>query len=266
MNQNEQQNGLHAQIMNLPCKPPYEAGEQLAARVVYREGHRDARHAAAELVASASDPVGELPSVYEQRLRAVLDVVNRYLPPDGIAVDLAMSEIIGLVDPWPGGASPLPQSVGEPVATVIVKGDFTNDDFYWKDAGVLLDLRPGEYDLCFASTLPQEPREAALYAELLEALQAAEIGLANAKSYEALPSLEQASVVKALHRVRATIARTERELRGAQEVKAGEDWQDIPDAVIAGILRFAWKREPTLREITSAAKAAHPSDSRGEKG
>lgn len=72
----------------------------------------------------------------------------------------------------------------------------------------------------YASPLPQEPREAALYAELLEALQAAEIGLANAKSYEALPSLEQASVVKALERVRASIARAERELRGAQEVKA----------------------------------------------
>lgn len=37
----------------------------------------------------------------EQRLRAVLEVVERYLPPDGIPADAAMSEIIGLVDPWP---------------------------------------------------------------------------------------------------------------------------------------------------------------------
>ena len=50
---------------------------------------------AADLLAAAEA------SIYEQRLRAVLDVVNRYLPPDGIAVDLAMSEIIALVDPWP---------------------------------------------------------------------------------------------------------------------------------------------------------------------
>jgi hypothetical protein len=41
--------------------------------------------------------------------------------------------------------------------------------------------------------------------ELLEALRSAEVGLANAKSYEALPPLEQASVVKALDQVRAAI-------------------------------------------------------------
>ena len=46
---------LHAAIMNLPCKAHamYEAGEQLAARVVYSFGHRDARHAAAELAGNA---------------------------------------------------------------------------------------------------------------------------------------------------------------------------------------------------------------------
>ena len=37
-----------------------------------------------------------------------------------------------------------------------------------------------------------------------------------------------------------------------------EDWEDIPDSLIADLLRFAWKREPTLREITAAAKAARP--------
>jgi hypothetical protein len=40
-----------------------------------------------------------------QTLEAILSVVCRYLPPDGISREQAMSEIIGLVDPGP---SPLP--------------------------------------------------------------------------------------------------------------------------------------------------------------
>lgn len=40
-------------------------------------------------------------NIYEQRLRAVLDVAQRYLPPDGIDASTALGEIIGLVDPWP---------------------------------------------------------------------------------------------------------------------------------------------------------------------
>lgn len=42
---------------------------------------------------------------YEQRLRAVLDVVRRYLPPDGITPGEAMGEIVQLVDPWPASPS-----------------------------------------------------------------------------------------------------------------------------------------------------------------
>jgi hypothetical protein len=41
--------------------------------------------------------------------------------------------------------------------------------------------------------------------QLLEALGKAEIGLANAKSYERLPTVEQQSVVNALESVRAAI-------------------------------------------------------------
>ena len=46
---------LHAAIVNLPCKAPsgYPFGSELC-QGVYREGHRDARHAAAELVAAAT--------------------------------------------------------------------------------------------------------------------------------------------------------------------------------------------------------------------
>lgn len=36
-----------------------------------------------------------------QRLEAIVAVVCRYLPPDGISREDAMSEIIGLVDPLP---------------------------------------------------------------------------------------------------------------------------------------------------------------------
>lgn len=36
-----------------------------------------------------------------QRLEAIVEVVGRYLPPDGISQDQAIHEIIGLVDPLP---------------------------------------------------------------------------------------------------------------------------------------------------------------------
>ena len=36
-----------------------------------------------------------------QRLEAIVDVVRSYLPPDGISREEAMSQIIGLVDPFP---------------------------------------------------------------------------------------------------------------------------------------------------------------------
>lgn len=41
--------GLHAAIMNIPCHP-YRDGEEFV--IGYKFGHRDARHAAAELVAA----------------------------------------------------------------------------------------------------------------------------------------------------------------------------------------------------------------------
>jgi hypothetical protein len=47
-------NQLHRDIMNLPCNVPsgYPFGSDLCSGV-YRQGHRDARHAAAELVCAA---------------------------------------------------------------------------------------------------------------------------------------------------------------------------------------------------------------------
>jgi hypothetical protein len=49
---------LHAQIMNLPCKPDTQWPDD--ERWGYREGHRDARHAAAELATHAAAIVEEL--------------------------------------------------------------------------------------------------------------------------------------------------------------------------------------------------------------
>ena len=46
-----------------------------------------------------------------QRLEAILSVVCKYLPPDGISREQAMSEIISLVDPLP--AQPEQEPVGE---------------------------------------------------------------------------------------------------------------------------------------------------------
>lgn len=49
-----------------------------------------------------------------QRLEAIVSVVGKYLPPNGMQIDDAMSEIIGLVDP-------LPPAQQEPVSWVTVK-------------------------------------------------------------------------------------------------------------------------------------------------
>jgi hypothetical protein len=49
--QTEQANALHIAIINLPCDPPYKEGTN---KIAYRVGHRDARHAAAELAIAAS--------------------------------------------------------------------------------------------------------------------------------------------------------------------------------------------------------------------
>jgi hypothetical protein len=43
----------------------------------------------------------DVEGLYETRLRAVLSVVQEYLPPDGISAKEAMSKITRLVDPWP---------------------------------------------------------------------------------------------------------------------------------------------------------------------
>jgi hypothetical protein len=42
---------LHAAIMNLPCEPPGFVGNERSYIGAYEKGHRDARHAAAEVVA-----------------------------------------------------------------------------------------------------------------------------------------------------------------------------------------------------------------------
>jgi hypothetical protein len=44
---------------------------------------------------------------------------------------------------------PCPQAPNKPVAMVIVRKD-AEDEFFWQDAGVLLELPPGEYDLYLA--------------------------------------------------------------------------------------------------------------------
>jgi hypothetical protein len=41
-----------------------------------------------------------------QRLEAIVSVINKYLPPDGIPINDAMSEIISLVDPLPAPQRP----------------------------------------------------------------------------------------------------------------------------------------------------------------
>jgi len=62
-------------------------------------------------------------AIYEQRLRAVLDVVQRYLPTDGISKFAALQEIIGLVDPWPVAASPSAAAQADAKDAAFTDGD-----------------------------------------------------------------------------------------------------------------------------------------------
>lgn len=53
---------LHAQVMNLPCAPSHALSD--GENEAYRAGHRDARHAAAELVSASTTNAGRVTSSY----------------------------------------------------------------------------------------------------------------------------------------------------------------------------------------------------------
>jgi hypothetical protein len=55
---------LHGKIMNLPARMPSECAK-MAASTAYKAGHRDARHAAAELALKADALADELRDVLE---------------------------------------------------------------------------------------------------------------------------------------------------------------------------------------------------------
>lgn len=65
------------------------------------------------------------------RLRRILDVVRKYLPPDGITKDAALGEIIGLLDPW---------AIGFDVA--VKPGDTSQDANDLDDMLVVRHLNP----------------------------------------------------------------------------------------------------------------------------
>lgn len=65
-----------------------------------------------------------------QRLEAIIGVVCKYLPPDGIPANEAMSQIIALVDP-------LPEPVQEPVAWMDPHGGFLSATYIEKFASGL---------------------------------------------------------------------------------------------------------------------------------
>jgi hypothetical protein len=53
---------LHDAIMRLPCNPLYTEDTN---KIAYKVGHRDARHAAAELVAAAEAATSPAPAVVQ---------------------------------------------------------------------------------------------------------------------------------------------------------------------------------------------------------
>jgi hypothetical protein len=93
--------------------------------------------------------VDRAPSIYEQRLRSVLDVVRRYLPPDGMTPGEAMGEIIGLVDPWPDGVGACDEAHFEgcpnfvPPTTAEPEGFISEADLRKLRGGVAVTIYPG---------------------------------------------------------------------------------------------------------------------------
>ena len=67
----------HGQIMNLPATPPPDVTESPVKdiRIAYKTGHRDARHAAAELAIQADARIEELEQLLKERDRENLRLV-----------------------------------------------------------------------------------------------------------------------------------------------------------------------------------------------
>jgi hypothetical protein len=85
---------LHNQIMNLPCKPGRAVQMNGAMLQVYKEGHRDARHAAAELIAAteAGIPASPAPAGAEALARRFHDIYERLAPSFGYSTRLDTRE------------------------------------------------------------------------------------------------------------------------------------------------------------------------------
>jgi len=52
---------LHDEIMRIPCDPKRSPCRGVSAELAYKSGHRDARHAAAELAAASEQPAAQEP-------------------------------------------------------------------------------------------------------------------------------------------------------------------------------------------------------------
>src|SRR5262249_48601702 len=72
----------HAQMMNIPCYDE-KAGEQIdaghSAYLAYKHGHRDARHAAAEIAIQADARIAELEQNGEELRERLYASVERQL-------------------------------------------------------------------------------------------------------------------------------------------------------------------------------------------
>lgn len=68
---------LHGQIMNLPARLPKDCAK-MATATAYKTGHRDARHAAAELALRADALVHELREVLERERERGADLADEY--------------------------------------------------------------------------------------------------------------------------------------------------------------------------------------------
>ena len=70
---------LHNEIMNLPCDPSHANDEFADRRFAYKFGHRDARHAAADLALKADAEIAQLKAerdALEEQLRTTIQALD----------------------------------------------------------------------------------------------------------------------------------------------------------------------------------------------
>lgn len=99
---------FHARMMNIPIPDHFNSDEDRAAglRVMYRLGHMDARHAAAEIASEADAEIRRLVRLLDEERRAVTKMGHRLIEAHDILIErverdgLELPTVAEAVEAW----------------------------------------------------------------------------------------------------------------------------------------------------------------------